>query len=519
MVLGDEGRRSETTQPAVRATRRQVGAWALSLGLGFAAQARAQGVAALDPLALQARVADPRVRRFYAQRGWMAAWSEGEAQGFLTALDGAVRHGLDGPAFRPAPARDPVQREIGLTAAALVYGEALAHGLVDPSKLGGLFTLERQRIDVALGLSQALAGGRVAEWLETLAPRDPEYQALSAEYVRLSGQVATWDGGALPTGAAISLGGQDYRVPMIAQRLFDMGYLSGPPMASQTLSRPISEAVSRLQTDNGMQATGSVGNTTIALLNSGPADRARQLVLNLERRRWLRREAPATRIDVNTAAAFYTYYHNGAVDWTARAVVGRAKRATPSLQSTFNQMVVNPPWNVPAKIAREEIFPQGPGYLRRQNMYVTEGRVVQRPGPGSALGLVKFDLRNTYAIYLHDTPSKQFFDRAARHRSHGCVRVENAVEFARHLAELYGVADRFEAVLATGETGVVSMGADIPVRLLYHTAFLDEAGAVAYRPDANGWDAKLARALGLDAPRPPPAVQEITTDPAAHLGP
>lgn len=518
------GRAGDETGHPVRGTRRQLGAWVLTLGLAGTSPARAQllrpAPVVLDPLVLQALAVDPRALRFYSLRGWTAAWTEDQAKALSTALDGAISHGLDGDAFRPATARDPAAREVALTLAALTYADGLARGLVDPNTLHGIFTLERQGTDVVAGLSQALDRGDLTAWLGRLPPQDAEYRALSAAYVLLRSQIGVLAGSSIPTGAAILPGGEDYRVPLIAQRLYDLGYLTGPPMAGQALSAPIAEALKRLQDENGMQPSGKVGNDTIAVLNAGPTDRARQLVLNLERRRWLRREPPGTRIDVNTAGSFFTYYRDGAQDWSGRTVVGSAKHQTPNLQSSFSQLVVNPPWNVPASIARAEIFPRGAAYRRRQNMYVTGGRVVQRPGPTSALGLVKFDLQNPYAIYLHDTPSKSLFARAARHRSHGCVRVENAVEFARHLAELYGVADRFEAVLATGDTGVVQLGADIPVRLLYHTAFLNEAGTVVYRSDPYGWDIKLAKALGLDVPRPTPKRQVAAPDPqSAPLGP
>lgn len=537
MVFGGggakDGRPGDEADHPARATRRQLGAWALGLGLAGPAAARAQlfpipaipaipaPAPIIDPLVLQALAVDPRAQRFYTLRAWTAAWTEDQAKAFSAALEGAIRHGLDGAAFLPAATRDPAAREVALTLAALTYADGLARGLVDPAAASqGLFTLERQGTDVAAGLSQALDRRELAVWLDRLPPRDAEYQALSAAYVALRTQISQATASAIPTGPAILPGGTDYRAPLIAQRLYDLGYLTGPPMASQTLSAPISEALKRVQAENGMQATGKVGNDTIAVLNAGPADHARQLVLNLERRRWLRREAPATRIDVNTAGAFFTFFRNGAADWSGRTVVGSANRQTPSLQSSFHQLVVNPPWNVPASIARAEIFPRGAGYLRRQNMYVTNGRVVQRPGPTAALGLVKFDMQNPYAIYLHDTPSKSLFARAARHRSHGCVRVENAVDFARHLAGLYGVTDRFEAVLATGDTGVVQLGSDIPVRLLYHTAFVGEAGTVVYRSDPYGLDVKLAKAMGLDAPRSTLNPEEAAPDPqSAPLGP
>jgi murein L,D-transpeptidase YcbB/YkuD len=321
---------------------------------------------------------------------------------------------------------------------------------------------------------------RLGAWLGGLAPRDAEYKALSAAYVALRAQIGRAGGSEIPEGGAIQAGGQDYRVPLIAQRLYDLGYLTGSPMASQTLSAPISEALKLIQAENGMQPTGRVGNTTIAVLNAGPTDHARQLVLNLERRRWLRREAPATRIDVNTAAAFLTYYRDGALDWSARTVVGSANRATPSLQSAFSQLVVNPPWNVPASIARTEILPRGAAYLRRQNMYVTNGRVVQRAGPNAALGLVKFDMQNPYAIYLHDTPSKALFARLTPQP--GCVGWRT-IEFARHLAQQYGASDQFEADLP--------LAAIIPVRMLYHTACRRSGqGGLPLRPLWLGYHAR-----------------------------
>ncbi|WP_340646437.1 L,D-transpeptidase family protein [Phenylobacterium sp.] len=519
---GDATGRPGDEVDAARATRRQLGAWVLGVGLAVPAIAGAQILSSplIDPRVLQSVAVDPRLRRFYALRNWTPAWTDDQARQFSQALEGAIRHGLDGDAFRPAPANDPASREAGLTLAALTYADALARGLVDPTKLFKLFTLERQVVDVAPGLSQALDRREIGAWLDRLAPRDAEYKALSAAYVALRAQIGRAGGSSIPEGGAIQPGGQDYRVPLIAQRLYDLGYLTGSPMASQTLSGPISEALKIIQAENGMQPTGRVGNTTIGVLNAGPTDHARQLVLNLERRRWLRREAPATRIDVNTAAAFLTYYRDGALDWSARTVVGSANRATPSLQSAFSQLVLNPPWNVPASIARAEILPRGAAYLRRQNMYVTNGRVVQRAGPNAALGLVKFDMQNPYAIYLHDTPSKALFARAARHRSHGCVRVENAVEFARHLADQYGAAERFEAVLASGDTGVVQLGTSIPVRLLYHTAFVGDQGKVVYRSDPYGWDITLATALGLDRPRSTLNPEEAAPDPeTAPLGP
>jgi L,D-transpeptidase YcbB len=148
-------------------------------------------------------------------------------------------------------------------------------------------------------------------------------------------------------------------------------------------------------------------------------------------------------------------------------------------------------------------------------MHVVNGQVVQRPGPNNSLGVVKFDMQDPYAIYLHDTPSKSAFSLPERHRSHGCVRVQNAVGFARLIAGQSGKADAFNKALASGKTTEVEIDEAIPVRLLYHTAFTDDSGEITYVSDAYGWNDKLASALGIG-----PAPKESARDePDTDLGP
>ena len=110
------------------------------------------------------------------------------------------------------------------------------------------------------------------------------------------------------------------------------------------------------------------------------------------------------------------YWKDGKPVHSNRVVVGSAENQTPSLEKPFASVVANPPWYVPAGIARREILPKGPGYLAANDMYVANGTVIQRAGPKSALGYVKFELRDSYAIFLHDTPSKSAFNLAMRQR-------------------------------------------------------------------------------------------------------
>src|SRR3546814_1721037 len=135
-------------------------------------------------------------------------------------------------------------------------------------------------------------------------------------------------------------------------------------------------------------------------------------LVNLDLRRWLNRTPPATRIDVNTAAATLDYWHGGIPVDSRRVVVGQPDWEPPQLSSAIFRLVANPTWTVPKSIERSEMAAKGANYLRRNNMVRRDGWIVQLPGPDNALGQVKFDMRNDYAIYLHDTPAQHLFESA-----------------------------------------------------------------------------------------------------------
>jgi murein L,D-transpeptidase YcbB/YkuD len=107
-------------------------------------------------------------------------------------------------------------------------------------------------------------------------------------------------------------------------------------------------------------------------------------------------------------------------------------------------------------------------------------------------------MRNDQSIYLHDTPAKALFARSGRHFSHGCVRVHDALGFAEMIARHEGVLDDWREARAKEDETFVALPREIPVRLLYHTAFVD-GGRVRFRADEYGWDDDVAVALGLAA--------------------
>ncbi|NUS99715.1 MAG: L,D-transpeptidase family protein, partial [Sphingomonas sp.] len=249
---------------------------------------------------------------------------------------------------------------------------------------------------------------------------------------------------------------------------------------------------------------GIVGSGTIDILNKGPGDRARQLAVNLERLRWLDRKPPETRIDVNTAAATLAYWRDGALRDRRNVVVGQPDWETPELGSPIFQLVAHPYWRVPKSILEDELIEKSPAYLAEQGLEWRDGRLVQLPGPKNSLGEVKFDMRNDNAIYLHDTPAKALFALPERHRSHGCIRVQDALGFAMLLASDDGVIVPFqEKLMEFDQEGFVKLKQEVPVRLMYRTAFLDD-GQVRIADDIYGWDDEVAYALGY-VRRPPRA--------------
>ena len=505
---------------------------ALLLALGGCANSSSggdggEGVAAVRPSRvtqadLRAAVRDPRVVRFYEARGWQAAWNEENARKLVEALGEAPRHALDPRTFLADAGRSdaPAAREAGLSLAAISYAEALARGRVDPTRMGRDYDIPRPNPDLAAGLNQALQQDSVGEWLAGLAPRDEEYRLLSEAYVAAARQANGERRASVPDGAAIRPGGSDRRLPAIAEALRAQGYLP-PPAGQQDQQRPappvtrytpeLAAAVQRLQQDHGLEPNGRIGADTLAVLNQAAGDRARTIAVNLERRRWLPRDVPSTRIDVNTADATLAYWREGNVVDRRRVVTGQPDKETPQLASPMFRLVAHPTWTVPPSIEEEEIAPKGEAYLARNHMVRRDGRIVQLSGPDNALGQVKFDMRNDQAIYLHDTPAKALFATDDRHRSHGCVRVQDALGFAELIAQHEGVLDDWHEALAKEDETFVTLPREIPVRLLYQTAFVD-GGRVVYRPDAYEWDEDLAAALGLTVrPRRPrgPRVTDV----------
>ncbi|HEY6048465.1 MAG TPA: L,D-transpeptidase family protein, partial [Sphingomicrobium sp.] len=409
-----------------------------------------------------------------------------------------------------------------LVQAALKYASALATGYSDPTKLHEVYTLDRPKVDVRARLQQALQQGKVADWFNSLPPQTDEYKALSQAFVRYAKQAGHTAQQQIPDDKPIKPGARDARIPAIVAVLRSGGYVpdeqpqqgqaqpqgQGAQQAAATgvYTPALVAAVKQFQADSGTKPDGVLGKETIDALSIGPAARARQLAVAMERLRWLPRNPPETRIDVNTAASFLDYWRDGQHVDHRKVIDGEPDKPTPQLQGPIFQLVVKPVWNIPEGIAAKELATKSGAWLRANGYTQKDGKWIQLSGPKNSLGLVKFDMRDPEAIYLHDTPAKAVFALPDRHRSHGCVRVENAVQFATALAEQEGVLDQFQQAMQKDDQTFIKLPQEIPVRLLYHTAFWD-GSRVQFRPDVYGWDENIAKALEF-APGPPVKIEQ-----------
>jgi len=426
-----------------------------------------------------------------------------DAEMAIEALKAAADHGFSAKRFRTEHiaellnAPDPVQQAEGerrLRATVVDYARA-QRGLTVPAGAWPRdWGQKPSSFDAEAELNAAIRAGKLKEWLADLPPKTPTYQALQTAYV------AYLQGEPPPprpkvTAGPLALGSQDKATAAFRTRLA----LDLPELAEIPPETPVDDALiaalQRYQTERGLAPSGYLDDATVAKLNAPVLNPVDLLRANLERQRWLPRGEPATRIDVNIASAEMNYFVDGEPVTHMLVAAGKRGDETPMLTSAIDSLVLNPPWYVPARIAREEIVPKGSAYMRARGFVWRDGRLIQRPGPTAALGRVKFDFPNDYAVYLHDTPSKSAFNRAQRTVSHGCVRLARAVELARTLvAQQPGwSAERLDKVLASGRTTRVKLDRPVPVRLMYQTA-VPQADQITYLPDVYGWDTQL---LGL----------------------
>ena len=225
---------------------------------------------------------------------------------------------------------------------------------------------------------------------------------------------------------------------------------------------------------------------------------------NMDRWRWLPRDLGALYLHTNVPEFQLRLATNDRIVRSYRTIVGKpGKTATPQLAEQVRAVVFNPTWTVPQSIVVGEGLGarliRNPAAARREGYVVTRAgtdgmiTVVQQPGKNNSLGLMKIDMPNPHAIYLHDTPSRHLFNAPVRAFSHGCIRTERAQELGMTMAILGAELTPELAVqhALSGKYTKVPMTRTFPVYITYFTMAQDITGKLTAFNDIYGRDAPV----------------------------
>lgn len=306
------------------------------------------------------------------------------------------------------------------------------------------------------------------------------------------------------TSKALRPGDSSEHVGQVKQRLFDLGDLE-QNTGNLIFDADLENAVKKFQLRHGLKDDGIAGKGTIAEMNVPYQNRIEQIIVNMERSRWvpvsqnkdyLLVNIPEFKLHVNSADKLL---------WSCNVVVGKDIHKTVVFSGELKYIVFRPYWNIPKSIVKNEVLrdmARNKNYLNQHNMEITGYQgglpvIRQKPGITNSLGLVKFLFPNSYNIYLHDTPSKSLFNESERAFSHGCIRVSEPVKLAQFLLrnDASWNNDKIEAAMNTGGERTITLNDKVSVFIVYFTAFVDREGKINFRKDIYGRDHRLAEMM------------------------
>ncbi|MEJ7807577.1 MAG: L,D-transpeptidase family protein [Telluria sp.] len=481
--------------------------------------------------------------RFYAPRAYAPVWLGAnipKAAAAVVLLQEAAVHGL-APAEYDADALAAKIRaaspgdaalDVALTRAMLQYMADLRVGRVRSEYHSATPDPRLTAFDPVEQLRTAVEQNTLAAAVAKAEPRIALYKYMKttlAHYRELA-KAPPVSLPAIAKGAKVETGAAYAAAPALRAFLLRVGDEPGAaPATDDKYTAPLAAAVKRFQARHGLLDDGILGRETVATINTPLSQRVRQLELTLERLRWLPDFSNGPIIAVNLPAFRLWAINNGDTDGPEplemRVIVGTAvKTQTPLFIGSMRYLEFNPYWNVPKSIEKGELIPKiakDGAYLVKNDMELValsggaaptqhvngatmadlragKYRIRQRPGPGNALGAVKFAMPNPDNIYLHSTSARELFKRTRRDLSHGCIRVEKPQELAEFVlaAKPEWTPEQIAAAMEPGPAKTVSLKTPIPVVLFYATAVSGRDGHAIFSPDVYKLDPALEKMLG-----------------------
>jgi L,D-transpeptidase YcbB len=479
--------------------------------------------------ALAEGVAEDRdLSAFYREFGYEPVWTGADhaarRTALVSALSRAADHGLpvaryDLPGLLSAFRAVETERDRGRVEALasrtfIQYARDISSGVLEPGRIIPDIVRDLPRPDSAELLRDFVAAEPVG-FIRNLAPDTAEYARLYSAAQDLRQVIARDGWGPRVQSGSLRPGQTGPGVIALRNRLIAMGYM--PRVATASYDGMMQRAVQSFQAAHGIEADGIAGNDTIRAINVGPEERLRSLVVAMERERWLNFDRGDRHIWVNLVDFEARIVDFDRVTFETRSIIGARGTQTPEFSDVMEYMEINPDWTLPRSIVANywgALSSGGAGHLQ---LIDASGNVVPRsavdfsrysprnlpfevrqpPGPGNALGEVKFMFPNPHAIYLHDTPTRSLFRTEVRAHSAGCIRLQDPQDFAYTLLATQEAdpVTFYHNIQRTGRQTRVYLEDPVPVHLVYRTAYTSVDGTMNFRNDVYGRDARLYDAL------------------------
>lgn len=458
------------------------------------------------------------IQEFYRRRHYAYAWFEkGQLIEQAANLANRVRNlkfeglrqqvpydqVLDSLLFSARPASTTL--ELLLTAQYFVFAKLAWTGQAAATSNRLNWYLPRKKVDYQQYLDTLIATRPAGR-----PPGEPVYRQYELlrrfliKYHDLGG--TNWPVIRLP--APVKPGDTSNAVRAVKARLARLEDFSGDTL-SAFFDQGLENAIRRFQERHGLMINGRLNKETLAELNIPVQQRIEQLMVNMERSRWLPVRLSGDYLAVNIPEFKLHVYHADTLRWSCNAVVGQTMHRTTVFYGEVKYIVFSPYWNVPPGILRQEILPaihKNSDYLKTHQMEIVGYRnglpvIRQRPGPDNPLGLIKFLFPNNYNIYLHDTPSKSLFDHNTRAFSHGCIRISEPEKLAAFLLKDRPdwPNEKIRQYMHAGIERTLDLHHTTPVFVAYFTAFVDRSGRLNFRKDIYHLDQRLLGTLLVTA--------------------
>ncbi len=369
-------------------------------------------------------------------------------------------------------------------------------------------------------LENAALSGSLASLFAEAVPKEYRYKELQEALIKYLAIQKNGGWPQIPLSKTLKPGETSDVIPLLRERLRITGdYGTCSANGENTYDACLNEVIINFQKRHGLEAEGIIGKETLAALNTPIEERIEQIRLNLDRIKWLHERHSKRHIIINIPAFTLFFEEDKKLLLKMRVITGTRKNPTPIFSNTVQTIVLNPHWNVPKSIIQKELIPEimkNPNAMKKDKIEIHTGwgkdarkvsassvnwsryrysktvpyRFAQIPGDHNALGKVKFLFPNQFSVYMHDTPTKSLFKRNVRAFSHGCIRLAKPIELLETFSTFNDTVD-FEKAQQTLEgidKAFLPLTEQVPVDVVYLTAYVDYDGVLQFRNDIYGYD-------------------------------